>query len=117
MEFWSWVMAVILGLSAIISPIATAIINNKYQLKLKNIEIYELSKRQCLENFINSVISYKYSANISGTIGLRENINKLYLFFNDIPNDISKLYRKDTENYETILTNIVQVLSKQITKK
>ena len=117
MEFWSWVMAVILGLSAIISPIVTAIINNKYQLKLKNIEIYELSKRQCLENFISSAISYKYSSNVSGIIGLRENINKLYLFFNDVPADILKLYRKNDENYEAILTNIVQVLSKQIVKE
>ena len=117
MEFWSWVIAVILGLSAIISPIATTIINNKYQLKLKNLEIYELSKRQCLENFINSAISYKYSSNISGTIGLRENINKLYLFFSNIPTDITKLYRKNEEKYEIILTNIVQVLSKQLEKK
>ena len=64
MEFWSWTIAVILGLSAIISPIATAIINNKYQLKLKNIEVYELSKRTALENFIKNACNYKYSSSI-----------------------------------------------------
>ena len=64
MEFWSWTIAVILGLSAILSPIITAIINNRYQLKLKNIEVFELSKRAALENFIKNACNYKYSSSV-----------------------------------------------------
>lgn len=64
MEFWSWTIAVILGLSAIVSPVLTTIINNKYQLKLKNIEVYELSKRTALENFIKNAYNYKYSSSV-----------------------------------------------------
>ena len=64
MEFWSWTIAVILGLSAIISPIATTIINNKHQLKLKNIEIYQLAKRTALENFIKNACNYRYSSSV-----------------------------------------------------
>lgn len=64
MEFWSWTIAVILGISAIISPIVTALINNKYQLKLKNIEVYELAKRTALEDFIKNACNYKYSSSL-----------------------------------------------------
>lgn len=44
----------IIALSAIISPIIVAIINNKYHLKLKKIEKYELNKTQALENFLGA---------------------------------------------------------------
>lgn len=64
MEFWSWVIAVILGLSAIISPIATSLINNRYQLKMKNIEVYELAKRETLENFIKIACILKYTSSV-----------------------------------------------------
>lgn len=36
MEWFSWVIAIGVGLSAVVSPIATAVINNKHQLSIKN---------------------------------------------------------------------------------
>lgn len=44
----------IIALSAIISPIIVAIINNKYQLKLKKFEKYEIDKTQALDNFLGA---------------------------------------------------------------
>lgn len=44
----------IIALSAILSPIIVAIINNKYQLKLKKFEKYELNKTQALNNFLGA---------------------------------------------------------------
>ena len=41
MEWYSYVIAIVLGISVVISPIATAIINNSHQIKLKKIKIYE----------------------------------------------------------------------------
>lgn len=68
-------ISVILALAAIISPIIVSIINNKYQLKLKKIENYDIAKRNAFE---------KYSKNVGNYIvfGSRENqlemINSLY---------------------------------------
>lgn len=44
-------ISVILGISAIISPIIVSIINNHYQLKLKKYENYDLAKIKALETF------------------------------------------------------------------
>lgn len=54
----------IIALSAIISPIIVAIINNKYQLKLKKFEKYEIDKTQALDNFLGAWGEY-YSSFIS----------------------------------------------------
>lgn len=52
-------ISAILGIAAVISPIATAIINNRYQLKLKKLELeqYHLDKttyyvRSIFENYL-----------------------------------------------------------------
>lgn len=64
MEWYSWLIAIALGLSAVISPVITAWINNEYQLKMKNIEVYELAKRQALENFVKQACNLKYSSSV-----------------------------------------------------
>lgn len=52
-------ISVIVALCAIVSPIATAIINNRYQLKLRKMDIYQktlentmLYKRSIFENYL-----------------------------------------------------------------
>lgn len=64
MEWYSWLIAIVLGISAVISPVITAWINNEYQLKMKNIEVYELAKRQALENFVKQACNLKYSSSV-----------------------------------------------------
>lgn len=54
-------ITVILALSAIISPIIVAIINNQYQIKMKQIVDYDLAKRDALTNFAESLGKYKAS--------------------------------------------------------
>ena len=54
-------LAVILGIVsavATLSPIITAFINNRYNTKMKKIEIYELAKQESLKNFVNSCSAY-----------------------------------------------------------
>ena len=44
-------ISVILALSAILSPVIVAFINNKHTLKIKRIESYDIAKRASLEQF------------------------------------------------------------------
>lgn len=69
-------ISVILALAAIISPIFTAIINNRYQLKLKKLELkqkeYEqtvMYKRNIFENYLryfNDVFQHPTNESLSG---------------------------------------------------
>lgn len=50
----------IIALSAIVSPIIVAVINNKNQLKLKQIEFYNDEKTNAINNFIDATLSINY---------------------------------------------------------
>ncbi|MCI8640323.1 MAG: hypothetical protein HFJ59_00350 [Clostridia bacterium] len=122
MEFWSWTIAVILGLSAIVSPIATTIINNHYQNKRENIKNYELAKRQALTNFIKITNNYPLNKFIDFSSEYYSALNTLYIYF-DIPKSSIFYNLEDSLRNQDIiaskyeLTNIVVTLSKQIAKE
>ena len=89
-------ISVIVALAAIISPVLTAILNNRHQLKLKRLELeqqkYEqavLYKRNIFENYLKGVSALSHYNNT------RENCN-LYsenypLAFMYLPPEIQKL--------------------------
>ena len=54
----------IIALVALISPIVTAIINNRHQIKVKKLDMYETKKYKSLENFIKSACNYKNSKTV-----------------------------------------------------
>lgn len=119
METFSYIIAVALGLSAIISPIATTLINNYYSSKQKQIEIYELAKRQALSDYIEA--SHRLA-----TTHIPENeakfyitLNKLFLFFPNLPKDdfrkLSEIY-SDSEDQSLCSYELIEKLSKQIKK-
>ena len=130
MEWYSYVIAIVLGISAVISPIATAIINNSHQIKLKKIEIYEKDKKDALSDFIRSSQLLIYSPNDEGYLEKHlESFNKLLIYFKNIsPTSNTKFIDlinevKNRDCQENVLkatlelTNIVQDLSKEITKE
>ena len=130
MEWYSYVIAIVLGISAVISPIATAIINNSHQIKLKKIEIYEKDKKDALSDFIRSSQLLIYSPNDEGYLEKHlESFNKLLIYFKNIsPTSNTKFIElinevKNRDCQENVLkptlelTNIVQDLSKEITKE
>ena len=130
MEWYSYVIAIVLGISAVISPIATAIINNSHQIKLKKIEIYEKDKKDALSNFISSSQLLIYSPNDECYLEKHlESFNKLLIYFKNIsPTSNTKFIElinevKNRDCQENVLkatlelTNIVQDLSKEITKE
>ena len=52
MEWFSWVVAIILLISSVISPWLVNKENNKHQLELKKLDMYENAKRKALSEFI-----------------------------------------------------------------
>ena len=52
LEKYSYAITIILLLSSIIYPIITAILNNRHNIKIKQIEIFEKDKKEALLDFI-----------------------------------------------------------------
>ena len=118
MEWFSWVIAIGIGLSAVISPIVTAVINNIHQSKQESIKNYELAKRKALEDFVENASKCYNSPSPSQKENYIKSANILYIYFSKIPPEVSDLlYNKNDEFFKRDLTNIVRDLSKQITKQ
>lgn len=126
MEWFSWVIAIGIGLSAVISPIVTAKINNKHQLAIKKLDMYENTKREILSNFIDASEHCLFNSGYTDeNIDFCSATNKLFIYFDDVSrHSIKSLSDKiakahDTNDYSEAnhaLANIVQALSMQIKK-
>ncbi|MGN1012260.1 MAG: hypothetical protein ACI4ON_00295 [Clostridia bacterium] len=123
MEWFSWVVAVILLISSVISPWLVNKENNKHQLDLKKLDIYEDAKRKALIEFIECTEDYSINYYlVEQNIKFHSAVNKLFIYFSDINKEtfseleksITSNNTKDTSNE---LTKIVQVLSEQIKKE
>ena len=118
MEFWSWTIAVILGLSAIISPIVTAIVNNYHQTKIKKLEIYELSKRDSLIKFINDFSLYfSNPSDLTIKNDALASMHSLLIYFNIEDTLQLKILEAFNQQKSKLLNEAVIELSKQIKKK
>ena len=84
MEWFSYVVAIILLISSVISPIVTAIINNSHKAKIKKIEIYENDKKAALSEFITNAQLAVYNPDDPEIVlNYAESFNKLFLYFKD----------------------------------
>ncbi len=123
MDFWSGVMAFILGVSAIISPIATAIINNHYELEKQKLEVSSKQKCEALKSFsTNALHYYGDTLTYEKMCNYQNSLNNLYLYFSSIDEthfNMLDSFRKSNniEDYKLTIHNIVVDLSKQITKE
>ena len=115
-------MAIILSVIALVSPSITQAIKGYFDLKLEKIKIYELSKKQALEKFINASQAYTVNntsdKNYSNYI---ESVLNLYgYFYIEDTKLIDKLTLSFTKprSSETfvLLSTLVSDLSKQIRK-
>lgn len=107
----------IIALIALISPIITSFIDNRYKLKRENIQNYELAKRLALENFIKCANNYIRQQTSLNTAQFDTSLNNLYLYFSKIPDSIHTLKNTNLNDFEKNLNKIVIQLSKQIKKK
>ena len=89
MEWFSYVIAISIGLSAVVSPIATSIINNKHQLSLKKLDMYEDTKRRTLTEFIECAEDYLLNPGyVEQSVKYYASINKLFIYFSNQINSI-----------------------------
>lgn len=116
--------AVILGISAIISPIIVTVINNNHQLKLKRYENQELAKRQAIIDFINATAncySFDGSLDLKSSTDFQKSCNKLLLYFPDIDIEIlneirSSLHSTNINAKDKEIKQLIIKLSKQLTE-
>lgn len=123
MEWYSYVVAVILLISSVISPWLVNKENNKHQLKLKKLDMYEESKRKALNDFIECAQDYLLNLNyVEQSVKYYSSLNKLFVYFTDIDLNTFLPFENacnNSQNYKIAiieLSKIVQLLSKQIKK-
>lgn len=115
-------ITVILALAAVVSPIATAIINNHYQLKLKKMELkqqeYEntiLRERKMYEDFLKSAGAYIYNSNASSAMAFGESYLSLLMYApEEIRNLMLKAERFVALNEKDEAVKILEVLAPKI---
>ena len=123
LEWYSYVVAIILLVSSVVSPWLVNKENNKHQLKLKKLDLYEASKRKALADFIDSAEDYLLNLHyVNQNVKYYASMNKLFLYFSNI--DLSlfvpfdKACKDENITLATVeLSKISQVLSKQIQKE
>ena len=123
MEWFSWVVAVILLISSVISPWLVNKENNKHQLELKKLDIYEDAKRKALIEFIECADDYILNNEfIEQNVKYHASLDKLFIYFSNINTGTFvsfEYYVKDNNSSmaSSELAKIVQELSKQIKKQ
>lgn len=117
----NWIIA-ILGISAVLSPSLTTWLNNKHQLKLKQLEIFEKNKLEAIEKFTKAVECY-YTQRImtQALIDFESSIANLFIYFS-IPNNSlfddlrDNIASNDNEETQFTVSKIVRTLSSQLNK-
>lgn len=86
------IVACITAISAIIAPIITAIVNNRYQLKMKCLELYEEKRISTINQYISYISCYLNRVSTSSLIEMGTILNSIYLYTpKKLWKDISKL--------------------------
>lgn len=87
------ILTMVLGLSAIFSPVITAYLNNNHALRMKRIENFEKEKLLAFQNLIDCVYNLVKDTNEDTILNYYSAVSKVYLY---IPQkDCSNLYRID----------------------
>lgn len=116
MEWFSYAVAVILLISSIVSPITTTIINNIHQTNIKKLEMYELSKRNALEDFVKCASKCFDAPSLGYLYDYYNSLNNLYIYFSDVPPETNNLISLKGTSFNQQLTSIVVKLSSEIKK-
>lgn len=123
MEWYSYVVAIILLISSVVSPWLVNKENNKHQLSLKKLDLYEISKRKALADFIDSAEEYLLNIHvIEQSVKYYASMNKLFLYFSNLDLTLfvpfEKACKEENLSIATVeLSKISQALSKQVSKE
>lgn len=118
----NWIMAIV-AIVAVVSPTISTYLNNKYQLKIEKLKLFEKCKYDAIENFTKSVESYYYyRTSCQEVINFESSITNLFIYFS-IPNyslfDKLKecINANDYQKTQFALSEITTFLSQQINKE
>ena len=123
LEWYSYVVAIILLISSVVSPWLVNKENNKHQLSLKKLDLYEISKRKALADFIDSAEEYLLNIHvIEQSVKYYASMNKLFLYFSNLDLTLfvpfEKACKEENLSIATVeLSKISQALSKQVSKE
>lgn len=123
MEWYSYAVAVILLVSSVVSPWLVNKENNKHQLNLKKLDLYEASKRKALADFIDSAEDYLLNLHyVEQNVKYYASMNKLFLYFSNLDLTLFVPFEKacKEENISVAiveLSKIPQALSTQVPKE
>lgn len=118
-------ISVLLALSAILANVITTILNNRHQSKLKKLEMYELQKREVLQNFINVTIdcfgnydNYYINKDFTKAIyTLQLYFKSANITFIEMMNELMKdSSGKNRTEFNTSFAKIINKLSEEIQK-
>lgn len=113
------IVALLAAISAITAPILTSLINNYYQLKMKQIELYEEKRIKAINDYISSVSQCIQLASNESIKEMSQSFNSIFLYTSpDLWDDLLKI-NKLIENIEfeqvsELLPNIAQRLSPSV---
>lgn len=123
MEWYSYAVAVILLVSSVVSPWLVNKENNKHQLNLKKLDLYEASKRKALADFIDSAEDYLLNLHyVEQNVKYYASMNKLFLYFSNLDLTLfvpfEKACKEENISVATVeLSKISQALSTQVPKE
>lgn len=109
----------IIALSAIISPVAVAFMNNKHDYAIKKLELITKTKQEILSNFANQVLS-NWPTNEIVAINFYKSLNILYAYFDINDQLLDKIINSKGKNiyeYQKDIADFMKDLSKQINNK
>ena len=117
----NWIIAII-SIISVISPTISTCISYFYQMKIKQLELFEKNRYSAIENFTKSVEEYYHHRTSSSTrIAFESSISNLFIYFS-IPNYslFDKLKECISENdfnkTQFAVSEIVRYLSSQLKK-
>lgn len=109
------IISLIIATLALISSFATAIINNRYQLKLKKFENYDLAKIKAFETFAQNIGNHIVVGNGNTQKNAINSLYGLLPFFNILKEDLNKLTNAiDRNDFVKYAQDLISKLNEQI---
>lgn len=113
------IVACITAISAILAPIITAVVNNRHQLKMKQIELYEENRIATINQYVSTVSCYLNRPSTNKLVEMGSVLNSIYLYapkkiWKDISNLNMFIENDQLDKARKILPDISQKLSPSI---
>ena len=74
------IVSSITALAAVLSPLITSHLNNKHQLKMRKLELYEAKRIKTINEFVSGVSKYLYSPYAESELQMGEVISSVFLY-------------------------------------